>query len=32
MLAGWEPNEHADVRAMMRELANLFASTPPMRP
>jgi EmrB/QacA subfamily drug resistance transporter len=32
MLAGWEPNERAEVRAMMRELANSFASTPPMRP
>ncbi len=32
MLAGWEPDEHPDVRAMMRELANSFASTPPARP
>ena len=32
MLAGWEPDEHPDVRAMMRELANSFASTPPTRP
>ena len=32
MLSGWEPDEHPDVRAMMRELANSFASTPPTRP
>jgi len=32
MLAGWEPDEHPDVRAMMRELANSFASAPPTRP
>jgi len=32
MLADWSPDEHPDVRAMMRELANSFATTPPTRP
>jgi EmrB/QacA subfamily drug resistance transporter len=32
MLADWEPDEHPDVREMMRQLANSFASTPPARP
>ncbi|WP_296203254.1 hypothetical protein, partial [uncultured Hyphomicrobium sp.] len=31
MLADWDRNEHPDVRAMMRELAKSFASTPPVR-
>ncbi len=32
MLADWRPEEHPDVKAMMRELANSFASTPPVKP
>jgi EmrB/QacA subfamily drug resistance transporter len=32
MLADWDRNEHPDVRAMMKELAKSFASTPPARP
>lgn len=31
MLADWDRNEHPDVRAMMKELAKSFASTPPTR-
>lgn len=31
MLADWDRNEHPDVRAMMKELANSFASAPPTR-
>ena len=31
MLADWDRNEHPDVRAMMRELAKSFASTPPVK-
>ena len=31
MLADWDRNEHPDVRAMMKELAASFASTPPAR-
>jgi MFS family permease len=32
MLADWDRNEHPDVRAMMKELAQTFASAPPVRP
>ncbi len=32
MLADWHPDKHPDVLAMMRELANSFARTPPERP
>ncbi len=32
MLADWHPDRHPDVLAMMRELANSFARTPPERP
>jgi DNA-binding MarR family transcriptional regulator len=32
VLADWEPDEHPDVREMMRQLAKSFASTPPARP
>jgi EmrB/QacA subfamily drug resistance transporter len=31
MLADWDRNEHPDVRAMMRELAKSFASSPPVK-
>ncbi len=31
MLADWDRNEHPDVRAMMKELAKSFASTPPTK-
>jgi DNA-binding MarR family transcriptional regulator len=31
MLADWDRNEHPDVRAMMKELAKSFASTPPAK-
>lgn len=31
MLADWDRNEHPDVRAMMKELAQSFASAPPSR-
>jgi EmrB/QacA subfamily drug resistance transporter len=31
MLADWDRNEHPDVRALMKELAKSFASTPPAR-
>lgn len=31
MLADWDRNEHPEVRALMRELAQSFASTPPVR-
>ncbi len=32
MLADWNPDEHPEVKAMLRRLANTFASSPPMRP
>jgi hypothetical protein len=32
MLADWHPDQHPDVKAMMRELANSFASSPPVKP
>jgi hypothetical protein len=31
MLADWNRNEHPDVKAMMRDLAKSFASTPPVK-
>ena len=31
MLSDWDRNEHPDVRAMMKELAKSFASTPPTK-
>lgn len=31
MLADWDRNEHPDVKAMMRELAKSFASSPPVK-
>ncbi|MGE3228640.1 MAG: DHA2 family efflux MFS transporter permease subunit [Hyphomicrobium sp.] len=31
MLADWDRNEHPEVRAMMKELAQSFASTPPAK-
>jgi len=31
MLADWDRNEHPEVRAMMKELAASFASTPPAK-
>lgn len=32
MLADWDSNEHPEVRALMRELATSFASSPPVKP
>ncbi|MET0431632.1 MAG: hypothetical protein ABWZ86_04075, partial [Hyphomicrobium sp.] len=32
MLADWDRNEHPEVRAMMKELAKEFASSPPVKP
>jgi DNA-binding MarR family transcriptional regulator len=32
MLADWNRNEHPEVRAMMKELAKSFASSPPVKP
>ena len=32
MLADWHPDAHPEVLAMMRTLANSFASSPPMKP
>ncbi len=32
MLADWDRNEHPDVRALMKELAQSFASSPPVKP
>ncbi len=32
MLADWDRNEHPEVRALMKELANSFASSPPVQP
>jgi MFS family permease len=31
MLADWHPDQHPDVKAMMRQLANSFASSPPVK-
>jgi DNA-binding MarR family transcriptional regulator len=31
MLSGWDPHQHPDVRALLREMANTFASTPPVK-
>jgi hypothetical protein len=31
MLSGWDPQQHPELRALMREMANSFASTPPVR-
>jgi hypothetical protein len=30
MLSEWDRNEHPDVRALLREMASSFASTPPV--
>jgi DNA-binding MarR family transcriptional regulator len=32
MLADWNRNEHPEVRALMKELAKSFASSPPVKP
>lgn len=32
MLADWDSNEHPEVRALMREMAQSFASSPPIKP
>lgn len=32
MLADWDSNEHPEVRALMKELATSFASSPPVKP
>lgn len=32
MLADWNRNEHPEVRALMKELAMSFASSPPVKP
>ncbi len=32
MLADWDRNEHPEVRALMKELAQSFAQAPPVRP
>jgi DNA-binding MarR family transcriptional regulator len=32
MLADWDRNEHPEVRAVMKELAMSFASSPPIKP
>lgn len=32
LLADWQSNEHPEVRAVMQEMANSFASTPPVAP
>jgi EmrB/QacA subfamily drug resistance transporter len=32
MLADWDRNEHPEVRALMKELATSFASSPPIKP
>jgi EmrB/QacA subfamily drug resistance transporter len=32
MLADWDRNKHPEVRALMKELANSFASSPPVQP
>jgi DNA-binding MarR family transcriptional regulator len=30
MLSEWDRNEHPEVRALLREMASSFASTPPV--
>lgn len=32
MLADWDRNEHPEVKALMREMAQSFASSPPIKP
>ena len=32
MLSEWDRNEHPEVRALLREMANSFARTPPVKP
>ncbi|MBS0252356.1 MAG: MFS transporter [Proteobacteria bacterium] len=32
MLADWDVNQHPEVRALMKELATSFASSPPVKP
>lgn len=32
MLADWDSNQHPEVRALMKELATSFASSPPVKP